>query len=98
MILSLAGAITSLSRSTLIRPKSGATICGTAAPVSGSGSSATGTPGAAYGYETEGPGGPITIRQYDPNWPDRDDVELHLSGVGFRQSSGEPLLGVLSMR
>jgi len=52
----------------------------------------------AYGYETEGPGGPITIRVYDPNWPDRDDVELRLSSVGFRQSSGEPLLGVLSMR
>jgi len=52
----------------------------------------------AYGYKTEGPGGPITIRLYDPNWPDRDDVELHLSSVGFRQSSGEPLLGVLSMR
>ncbi len=51
----------------------------------------------AYGYETEGPGGPITIRVYDPNWPDRDDIALHLSTGGFRQSSGEPLLGVLSM-
>ena len=52
----------------------------------------------AYGYETEGPGGPITIHLYDPNWPDRDDVALHLSSAGFRQSSGEPLLGILSMR
>ena len=52
----------------------------------------------AYGYETEGSDGATTIRVYDPNWPDRDDITLHLSGVGFRQSSGEPLLGVLSMR
>lgn len=51
----------------------------------------------AYGYETDGPDGPITINLYDPNWPDRDDVRLHLSNAGFRQSTGEPLLGVLSM-
>lgn len=49
----------------------------------------------AYGYETEGP--TITIRLYDPNWPDRDDVAIHLSTAGFRQSTGEPLLGVLSL-
>jgi hypothetical protein len=52
----------------------------------------------AYGYETEGPDGPLTIHLYDPNWPDRDDVRLHLSNAGFRQSTGEPLLGILSMR
>ena len=52
----------------------------------------------AYGYDTEGPGGPTTIHVYDPNWPDRDDVTLHLSRVGFRQSTGEPLLGVVSLR
>ena len=51
----------------------------------------------AYAYETEGSTGPITIRLYDPNWPDRDDVALHLSGLGFRQSTGEPLLGVISL-
>ncbi len=52
----------------------------------------------AYGYDTEGAGGRTTIRVYDPNWPDRDDVALHLTSVGFRQSTGEPLLGVVSLR
>lgn len=51
----------------------------------------------AYGYEIKGTGEPITIRLYDPNWPDRDDVTLQISPGGFRQSTGEPLLGVLSM-
>ncbi|MBA2757640.1 MAG: hypothetical protein H0U37_09400 [Chloroflexi bacterium] len=51
-----------------------------------------------FAYETDGPSGPITIRLYDPNWPDRDDVALHLTSVGFRQSTGEPLLGVVSLR
>jgi hypothetical protein len=51
----------------------------------------------AFAYETEGSTGPTTIRVYDPNWPDRDDITLHLSTVGFRQSTGEPLLGVISL-
>ncbi len=51
----------------------------------------------AYAYETEGSTGPITIRVYDPNWPDRDDIALHLSTAGFRQSTGELLLGVISL-
>ena len=51
----------------------------------------------AFAYETEGPTGPTTIRVYDPNWPDRDDITLHLSTVGFRQSTGEPLLGVIGL-
>ena len=51
----------------------------------------------AFAYETEGPTGPTTIRVYDPNWPDRDDIELHLSAAGFRQSTGEQLLGVISL-
>jgi hypothetical protein len=38
----------------------------------------------AYGYDTEGAGGRTTIRVYDPNWPDRDDVALHLTSVGFQ--------------
>jgi hypothetical protein len=49
----------------------------------------------AYAYETDGPGGPTAIHLYDPNWPDWDDVALHLSTAGFRQSTGEPLLGVI---
>jgi len=52
----------------------------------------------AYGYDTEGPRGRTTIRVYDPNWPDRDDVALHLTTAGFRQSTGEPLLGIVSLR
>lgn len=52
----------------------------------------------AFAYETDGPSGPTTIRLYDPNWPDRDDVAIHLSTAGFRQSTGEPLLGAISLR
>jgi hypothetical protein len=51
----------------------------------------------AYAYETEGPTGPMTIRAYDPNWPDRDDIAIHLSAAGFRQSTGEVLLGVICL-
>ena len=50
----------------------------------------------AYGYRAE----PdlVTIRIYDPNWPDRDDVELRMhvdraGAVRFEQSTGEPLHG-----
>jgi hypothetical protein len=50
----------------------------------------------AWGYDvspTE-----LTLRLYDPNWPDRDDVELrvHLAGgsaVDLTQSTGEALFG-----
>ena len=52
----------------------------------------------AFAYETDGPTGPTTIRVYDPNWPNRDDITLHLSSAGFRQSTGEVLLGVISLR
>jgi hypothetical protein len=51
----------------------------------------------AYAYETEGPGAPTMIRVYDPNWPDRDDIAVHLSAAGFRQSTGEPLRGVICL-
>ena len=51
----------------------------------------------AYAYETDGPVGPATLHLYDPNWPDRDDVNLHLSTAGLRQSTGEPLLGIISL-
>ena len=50
----------------------------------------------AFAYETDGPTGLITVRLYDPNWPDRDDITINLSTSGFRQSTGEPLLGVIS--
>lgn len=52
----------------------------------------------AFAYETAGPSGPTTIRLYDPNWPNRDDVSLTLDSAGFRQSTGETLLGLISLR
>jgi hypothetical protein len=51
----------------------------------------------AYGYVEDGRG--ATLRLYDPNWPDRDDVTItiHLDAAlrptGLSQSTGEPLLG-----
>lgn len=51
----------------------------------------------AFAYEADGPSGPITIHLYDPNWPDRDDIAIHLSTAWFRQSTGEPLLGLISL-
>jgi len=51
----------------------------------------------AFAYSADGPGGPTTIRLYDPNWPNRDDVTLTLDSTGFRQSTGEPLLGVIAL-
>jgi hypothetical protein len=51
----------------------------------------------AFGYAEDGRG--VTLRLYDPNWPDRDDITatIHLDPA-FRptdatQSTGEPLLG-----
>lgn len=51
----------------------------------------------AYGYETASPDGPTTIRLYDPNWPNRDDVSITLLSGGFMQSTGEPLFGVIAL-
>jgi hypothetical protein len=51
----------------------------------------------AFAYSTDGPGSPTTIRLYDPNWPNRDDVTLTLDPTAFRQSTGEPLLGVIAL-
>lgn len=51
----------------------------------------------AWGYAEDGRG--VTLRIYDPNWPDRDDVTvtIHLDNAlrpsGLSQSTGEPLLG-----
>jgi hypothetical protein len=51
----------------------------------------------AYGYAEDGRG--VTLRLYDPNWPDRDDVTITihmdpaLRPTGLSQSTGEPLLG-----
>jgi hypothetical protein len=51
----------------------------------------------AYGYRAQP--GSLVLRLYDPNWPDRDDVEARLFLDGGRRrprlesSTGEPLLG-----
>jgi hypothetical protein len=51
----------------------------------------------AWGYAEDGRG--ATLRLYDPNWPDRDDVTVTieldpaLRPTGLSQSTGEPLLG-----
>lgn len=51
----------------------------------------------AFAYDTAGPDGPTTIRLYDPNWPNRDDVSITLMRGGFLQSTGEPLFGVIAL-
>ena len=50
----------------------------------------------AYGYRVEPSS--VAIRVYDPNWPDRDDVEERMildqgAAPRFESSTGEPLLG-----
>ena len=51
----------------------------------------------AFGYAEDGRG--VTLRLYDPNWPDRDDVTIRIAldpalrPSGLSQSTGEPLLG-----
>jgi hypothetical protein len=48
-----------------------------------------------YGYtiETE----TVWLRLYDPNWPNRDDVAVVIEPGLVRQSTGEPLNGVLAL-
>jgi hypothetical protein len=58
----------------------------------------------AWGYRVDGHA--LAIRIYDPNWPDRDDVELRVEVDGgpdgprvrLAQSTGEPLLGFFLAR
>jgi hypothetical protein len=51
----------------------------------------------AYAYAVDPASGAITLRLYDPNWPDRDDVSVTLSVNGFAQATGEALVGVLAL-
>jgi hypothetical protein len=48
-----------------------------------------------YGYETGDEG--VTLRIYDPNWPDRDDITLTMDATGIRQATDEPLFGLLRL-
>jgi hypothetical protein len=51
----------------------------------------------AYGYAEDGRG--VTLRVYDPNWPDNDNVtavlrlDEALRPTSIASSTGEPLLG-----
>jgi hypothetical protein len=49
----------------------------------------------AYGIETLG--GATTLRIYDPNWPNRDDVTISVEPAAIHQSTGEELFGILSL-
>jgi hypothetical protein len=49
----------------------------------------------AYGIDTLG--GVTTLRIYDPNWPDRDDIAVSVGPAAIRQSTGEKLFGALSL-
>lgn len=51
----------------------------------------------AFGYAVDPGSGSITLRLYDPNHPDRDDVTITLSDAGNGQNTGEPLLGVIAL-
>lgn len=50
-----------------------------------------------YGYERDIGRGETTLRIYDPNWPDRDDVTITLARDGLVQSTGEPLYGIIAL-
>jgi hypothetical protein len=55
----------------------------------------------AWGYRVE----PdlVAVRLYDPNWPDRDDVEARIAldatgrPISLASSTGEPLVGLLAL-
>jgi len=49
----------------------------------------------AYAYTIEAD--TIALRVYDPNWPDRDDVEVVIGPDTIRQSTGEVLYGILAL-
>jgi hypothetical protein len=51
----------------------------------------------AWGYSVDEATSTVTLRLYDPNWPDRDDVTVRLAPDGFLQSTGEGLRGLLSL-
>lgn len=48
-----------------------------------------------YGWTIDGD--TITVRLYDSNWPDRDDVTVTIEPGAIRQSTGEPLYGLLGL-
>ena len=51
----------------------------------------------AYAYSANPASGSTTFHLYDPNHPGRDDVSLTVSPTGFGQSTGEVLLGLITL-
>ncbi len=49
------------------------------------------------GYAFDVTGSAVTLRIYDPNWPDRDDVTISIEPGAIRQSTGEALFGILAL-
>jgi hypothetical protein len=49
--------------------------------------------GYAYTIEAD----TITLRVYDPNWPDKDDVAIVIEPATIRQTTGETLYGILAL-
>jgi hypothetical protein len=50
---------------------------------------------AGWAYEIDG--AVITLRLYEPNWPDRDDVTVTIDGGHLQQSTGETLFGIIRL-
>lgn len=50
---------------------------------------------AAWAYEIDGER--ITLRLYEPNWPDRDDVTVTIDDGQLHQSTGEVLAGIIRL-
>jgi hypothetical protein len=51
----------------------------------------------AFAYTVDDTTATTSIRLYDPNWPDRDDITITIDAFGLRQNSGEPLLGFIDL-
>ena len=51
---------------------------------------------AGWAYEIDGE--TITLRLYEPNWPNRDDVTVTIQDGHLRQSTGETLFGIIRLR
>lgn len=49
----------------------------------------------AYGFESGA--GTTTLRIYDPNWPNRDDITISVEPAAIRQSTGEQQFGILAL-
>jgi hypothetical protein len=51
----------------------------------------------AFAYAIDDATSTTTIRLYDPNWPDRDDITLTIDAFDLQQNSGESLVGFIDL-